>query len=86
MTLASFFERLRSMGSIKQQLSSELGVELDGVEAHVGTPEAQVGLAVLGAEARESCVAISPGPISRTRATCLPIASIIRRSRSPATA
>jgi len=35
----------------QKQLSSELGVELDAVEAHLGTPEAQVGLAVLGAEA-----------------------------------
>lgn len=35
----------------KQQLSSELGVNLDDVEAHVGTAEAKAGLALMGAEA-----------------------------------
>src|SRR5689334_6583760 len=35
----------------RQQLSTELGMNLDGVEAHVGTPEAQIGLVMMGAEA-----------------------------------
>ncbi|HET7499945.1 MAG TPA: DUF4157 domain-containing protein, partial [Kofleriaceae bacterium] len=35
----------------RQQLGAELGTHFDGVEAHVGTAEAKVGLALLGAEA-----------------------------------